>query len=222
MVHPGAGNTEGTLVNALLHHDNSLKNLPRAGLIHRLDKDTTGLLVVARQTQSYQKLVAAMQERQIKRHYLAAVSGIVISGDTIEAPIGRHATARTKMAVQTHGKPAITHYRVKQKYRAHTLLEVQLETGRTHQIRVHLTHIGYPLIGDKTYRKQKALEAKISSALREHLNTFSRQALHAASLSLTHPETGKELCFEAPLPEDFSNLVTALKLDLTNPEDLSR
>ena len=213
VVHPGAGNQSGTLVNALLYHDPSLELLPRAGLVHRLDKDTSGLLIVARHIQSYHHLINAMQAREIKRQYLAIVQGLIISGGSIDEPIGRHSTARTKMAVHPKGKSAITHYRINQKFRAHTCLDVHLETGRTHQIRVHLTHLGYPLIGDKTYKKQKALEAKISLPLQEAISAFERQALHAIQLTLNHPRTEETLSFQAPLPEDLNQLIGALDED---------
>ena len=213
IVHPGAGHPSGTLVNALLHFDPTLESLPRAGLIHRLDKDTSGLLIVARHSKAYHALIEAMQQREIQRHYLALVQGLIISGGSIDEPIGRHPTARTKMAIHPKGKAAITHYRIKEKYRAHTLLDIKLETGRTHQIRVHLTHKGYPLIGDPVYKKQKALESKISPPLQQAIVEFKRQALHAHTLSFAHPISQETLFFQAPLPDDFQSLITAMQTD---------
>ena len=210
VVHPGAGNPDGTLVNALIHHHPTNQELPRAGIIHRLDKDTTGLLVIAKNLVAHSHLVDAMQKREISREYLAIIQGCPVAGDTIDAPIGRHPSARTKMAVNATGKPAITHYRIKQRFLAHTLLKVILETGRTHQIRVHLTHRGFPLIGDKTYRRQIALSHPISRNLAKALADFPRQALHAHRLSLSHPASGELLSFEAPIPEDMGALIQTL------------
>ncbi|EKD44976.1 MAG: hypothetical protein ACD_70C00132G0003 [uncultured bacterium] len=205
VVHPGAGNTHGTLMNALLHHDATLHYLPRAGIIHRLDKDTSGLLVIARTLPAYQALLKQMRRREIQREYRAIVEGIVISGGTIDAPIGRHPTARTKMAVVEDAKEAITHYRVLERFAAHTLLSVQLETGRTHQIRVHLAHKHYPIVGDRIYtKKQKSM--RISMELQKELQAFSRQALHAYRLSLIHPITQQRLEWTAPMPEDMQRL----------------
>jgi 23S rRNA pseudouridine1911/1915/1917 synthase len=214
IAHPGAGHPSGTLVNALLHHDNSLNKLPRAGLIHRLDKDTSGLLIIGKNSISHDRLLKMMQQRSIKRQYLAVCQGILISGGTIEEPIGRDPRSRIKMAVVQSGKPAITHYRVIKKYRAHTLLSIELETGRTHQIRVHFTHKGYPLIGDRTYRKQKALENPISDDLKKTCQQFKRQALHAEKLTLTHPISQEILTVEAPIPDDIAALLEALDTDL--------
>src|SRR3989338_1603898 len=205
VVHPGAGNTHGTLMNALLHHDATLHYLPRAGIIHRLDKDTSGLLVIARTLPAYQALLKQMRRREIQREYRAIVEGIVISGGTIDAPIGRNPTARTKMAVVEDAKEAITHYRVLERFAAHTLLSVQLETGRTHQIRVHLAHKHYPIVGDRIYtKKQKSM--RISMELQKELQAFSRQALHAYRLSLIHPITQQRLEWTAPMPEDMQRL----------------
>jgi len=200
VVHPGAGVPDQTLVNALLHHSPELDKLPRAGLIHRLDKNTSGLLVIARNLTAHHKLVKAMQQREIKREYETIVMGVMIAGGTIEGAIGRHPTHRTKMAVVPTGKPATTHYRLIEKFRAHTHLRVILETGRTHQIRVHLAHIHYPIVGDPLYGKGRALPRKISDDLKKALHDFKRQALHARKLCLMHPTLQKEFCWEAPLP----------------------
>lgn len=211
VVHPAAGNWTGTLVNALLHYHPSLKTLPRAGLIHRLDKDTTGLLVVAKTLIAQQHLVKLLQERKMKRVYEAIVNGVVLSGGTIEAPIGRHPKDRRQMAVRETGKPAVTHYRVIKRFAAHTHLRVELETGRTHQIRVHFAYRRYPIVGDKLYGGRFALPAGAPDELREALQQFSRQALHACQLALTHPVTG-ELCeWKVPLPEDMQHLLSVLQ-----------
>lgn len=199
VVHPGAGNQQGTLVNALLHHAPNLSLIPRAGIIHRLDKDTTGLLVVAKSLAAHTKLVEQMQAREIIRVYEAIVWGILPAGGTINAPIGRHPSDRMKMAVVLDGKPAITHYRIIKKYPRHTHLRVQLETGRTHQIRVHMAHIRHPVVGDKVYARRYQGEPR-----------FSRQALHAKYLELDHPISKEKLSFEADLPEDMGELLTRL------------
>lgn len=211
VVHPAAGNWTGTLVNALLHYHSPLKTLPRAGLIHRLDKDTTGLLVVAKTLTAQQHLVKLLQERKMKRIYEAVVNGVVLSGGTIEAPIGRHPKDRRQMAVRETGKPAVTHYRVIQRFTAHTHLRVELETGRTHQIRVHLAHRRYPIVGDKLYGGRFSLPAGASDELREALQQFSRQALHACQLALTHPVTGEYCEWTVPLPEDMQHLLSVLQ-----------
>ena len=214
VVHPGAGNPSRTLQNALLALDPKLALVPRAGLVHRLDKDTSGLLVVARTPEAHSRLVAALAEREIERIYLAICNGAMTGGGTVDAPIGRHRTQRTRMAVRNDGREAVTHYRIVKRYRDHTLVRVQLETGRTHQIRVHLAHIGYPVVGDPTYGGRRRLPAGCSPALTAALNAFSRQALHAARLALAHPMTGRALEWEAPLPEDMARLVSALDQDL--------
>ena len=219
VVHPGAGNPDKTLVNALLYHDSKLNTLPRAGIIHRLDKDTAGLLVIARSLEAHNTLVKAMQAREIKREYEAIVQGVMISGGTIEAPIARHPKHRTQMAIVQSGKPAVTHYRIIKKYRAHTHLRIQLETGRTHQIRVHFQHINYPLIGDKTYIKRLRLPSGVSENLKKAITHFPRQALHATQLELSHPISGKVMRWESPLPEDLKNLIAALQTDLEENSD---
>jgi 23S rRNA pseudouridine1911/1915/1917 synthase len=213
VVHPGAGNSQHTLQNALLALDPKLKAVPRAGLVHRLDKDTSGLVLVARTLESHTALVAALAERDIERHYLAVCTGVMTGGGTVDEPIGRHKSQRTRMAVSRGGREAVTHYRVVQRFRAHTLVRAELETGRTHQIRVHLAHIGYPLVGDPLYAGRRRLPAGCSPALIEALTGFNRQALHAARLLLKHPVSGKEVEWEAPLPADMTQLLKVLQSD---------
>ncbi|HET9105664.1 MAG TPA: 23S rRNA pseudouridine(1911/1915/1917) synthase RluD [Steroidobacteraceae bacterium] len=213
VVHPGAGNPSHTLQNALLALDPKLALVPRAGLVHRLDKDTSGLLVVARTLEAHARLVAALGEREIERNYIAICTGVMTGGGTVDAPIGRHRAQRTRMAVRNDGREAVTHYRVAERYRAHTLVRVQLETGRTHQIRVHLAHIGYPIIGDPVYAGRRRLPAGCSPALTAALGAFPRQALHAARLALAHPTTGRSLEWEAPPPEDMARLIAVLEAD---------
>jgi len=216
VVHPGAGNREHTLQNALLAHDPRLARVPRAGLVHRLDKDTSGLLVVARTPVVHTRLVQALAERAIGREYLALCVGVPTGGGRIEQPIGRHRSARTRMAVRHDGRDAVTHYRIEERYRAHTLLRVRLETGRTHQIRVHLAHIGHPLVGDPTYGRRLRLVARGAAepgALNAALQAFRRQALHAQRLQLDHPISGRVCHFEAPVPEDLERLLQLLRAD---------
>jgi 23S rRNA pseudouridine1911/1915/1917 synthase len=210
VVHPGAGNAAHTLQNALLALDPQLARVPRAGLVHRLDKDTSGLLVVARTVEAHTALVAALAAREITREYLAIVTGAMTGGGTVDEPIGRHRTQRVRMAVRADGRPAVTHYRVVRRFRAHTLVRVTLETGRTHQIRVHLAHIGFPLVGDPLYGGRRRRPAGISTALATALQDFPRQALHAGRLKLAHPLTGREVEWEAPLPADMQHLIAAL------------
>ena len=210
VVHPGAGNHTGTLVNALLHHDPQLATIPRAGIVHRLDKDTSGLMLVARTLKAHKALVAAIKSRQVERLYDAVVTGTLTAGGTIEAPVGRHRTQRTRMAVAASGKFAVSHYRIQQRYPAHTWIRVKLETGRTHQIRVHMAHIGHPLVGDPVYGKKKLPNLPDSPTLEAALHGFGRQALHAASLQLPHPCRDEELSVQAPLPSDMQALVNAL------------
>jgi len=211
VVHPGAGNPRHTLQNALLAADPNLALVPRAGLVHRLDKDTTGLLLVARTPEAHIALVAALASRAISREYLAVVSGVMTAGGTIDEPIGRHRTQRTRMAVRAAGRPALTHYRIVKRFAAHTLVRVTLETGRTHQIRVHLAHAGFPLVGDRVYGGRRRLPRISPPELAAELAAFPRQALHAARLKLAHPFTGRALEFEAPLPEDMRHLVATLE-----------
>jgi 23S rRNA pseudouridine1911/1915/1917 synthase len=214
VVHPGAGNAGQTMQNALLALDPKLAVVPRAGIVHRLDKDTTGLLVVARTPEVHTALVAAMAEREIERHYIALCVGVMTGGGTVDEPIGRHRSQRTRMAVRSDGRAAVTHYRVLKRFRAHTLVRAELETGRTHQIRVHLANIGYPLVGDPAYGGRRRLPAGCSAELAVQLAAFKRQALHAAHLKLVHPVTGRDVAWEAPLPPDLTRLVAAMDRDL--------
>lgn len=214
VVHPAAGNPDGTIQNGLLHHDPGLIELPRAGIVHRLDKDTTGLMVVAKTQLAYAKLVAALAARDVKREYRALVTGKLNVGATIDQPIGRHPTQRTRMAVHPAGKPAITHYRVLEKFRAYTLLRVNLETGRTHQIRVHLAHMRHPIFGDPVYGGRLQLPPRADEGLKEIMRGFKRQALHAKRLGLEHPASGKSMHWEAPLPDDMAELLEALRADM--------
>lgn len=213
VVHPAAGHREGTLLNALLHHDPQLAQLPRAGIVHRLDKDTTGLLVVARTAQAQTALVRQLQQRTVGRTYDAIVIGSMVSGGVVNEAIGRHSHDRKKFAVDSRGKEALTHYRVVQRFRAHTHIKLKLETGRTHQIRVHMAHIRYPLVGDPVYSGHlpKHCSAPLIAALRE----FKRQALHASELSLIHPTSQDILEWNVPLPEDMVELLEVLNVDLT-------
>ena len=213
VVHPGAGNAEGTLLNALIHYAPELKTLARAGIVHRLDKETSGLLVVARSDRARLALIEQLQERSVGREYLAVVVGVMVSGGTVDAPIGRHPTQRTRMAVTTQGRPAVSHYRVVTRYRAHTLVRVSLESGRTHQIRVHLAHVHYPVVGDPVYGGRLKLPAGCGEVLTHALRGFRRQALHATRLGLIHPVTGEELSWTRPMPEDMQQLVDALAQD---------
>jgi 23S rRNA pseudouridine1911/1915/1917 synthase len=214
VVHPAAGNPDGTLQNALLHHDPELIQLPRAGIIHRLDKETTGLLVIARTPAAHKALVEQLQAREFDREYRAVVTGVMTAGGSVDEPIGRHPTQRIKMAVHRAGKEAVTHYRVLERFRAHTYLKINLETGRTHQIRVHMAHLRYPLVGDPVYAGRLRQPAGASEQLREALRRFRRQALHALKLGLTHPESGEWMEWESPLPEDMQLLLEALRADL--------
>lgn len=216
VVHPAAGNPDGTLQNALLHHDPRLAGLPRAGIVHRLDKDTTGLLVVAKTLIAHRSLVAQLQTRTMHREYRALVMGSVVAGGRVEAPIGRHPMQRERMAVVRDGRPAVSHYRVLERFAAHTLLAVKLETGRTHQIRVHMAYIRHPVVGDPLYGGRARLPKGASPRLREVLSTFPRQALHALTLALTHPRDGAPLRFTAPLAKDIETLLTGLREEATN------
>jgi len=219
VVHPAAGNASGTMLNALLHHAPQLENLPRAGIIHRLDKDTSGLLVVAKDLASHKTLVEQLQAREFTREYLAVVVGVMTSGGTVDAPIGRHPVQRKRMAVVERGKPAITHYRVEERFRAHSLVRVKLETGRTHQIRVHMAYVHYPLVGDPVYGGRLKLPRACTPALAEALRQFRRQALHAVRLGVVHPLTGEYLEWEAPLPADMQGLLAVLREDLEQAGD---
>ena len=213
VVHPGAGNSQGTLANALLHRYPELETLPRAGIVHRLDKDTSGLLVAARSLRAHHSLVKQLQARTVSREYEAIVYGLMIAGGTVDAPLGRHARDRTRQAVVEDGREAVTHYRVLRRFRAHTHIRLQLETGRTHQIRVHMAHVGYPLVGDPTYGGRARGIAGASAELIAMLRAFKRQALHASRLSLLHPADGREMRWQAPLPADMTELLKALVAD---------
>jgi 23S rRNA pseudouridine1911/1915/1917 synthase len=213
VVHPAAGNPDGTLLNALLHHDPGLAALPRAGIVHRLDKDTSGLMVVARTLVAHNRLVEAMQARRIRREYLAVVNGVLSAGGRIEAPIGRHPVDRKRMAVVTGAREAVTHYRVVERFRAHTLVRVRLETGRTHQIRVHMAYLRCPVTGDPVYGGRPRLPRSAGEELTRALQGFRRQALHAQRLELAHPASGATLAWEAPLPADLQRLLEVLQSD---------
>ena len=213
VVHPAAGNPEGTMLNALLHHDPELASVPRAGIVHRLDKETSGLLVVARTLEAQKQLVEQLQARQFLREYLAVVNGVLTAGGTVEAPIGRHPVQRKRMAVVENGKPAVTHYRIEQRYRGHTLVRVTLETGRTHQIRVHMAHIHHPLVGDPVYGGRPRLPKGAGDELVAALRGFKRQALHASKLGFKHPIRGETVSWEQPLPEDMAKLIAVLEQD---------
>lgn len=213
VVHPAAGNRDGTLVNALLHRCPELAGLPRAGLVHRLDKDTTGLLVVARSLPAHTALVAQLQARTIEREYLAVVNGLPVAGGMVDAPVGRHPVDRQRMAVTPGGRPAITHYRIVRRFRAHTLLRVKLETGRTHQIRVHMAHVRLPLLGDPVYGGRLQIPPGASPRCIKAIQQFRRQALHAERLALTHPLRGERLEWRAEVPPDLAELLAALAED---------
>ncbi len=210
VVHPAAGNWDGTLVNGLLARDPRLQQLARAGIVHRLDKDTTGVMVVARNLTAHNWLVELLQARQVKREYIAIVRGVVTAGRSIETGIGRHPQNRKKMAVVDAGKTAITHFQVARKFAHHSLIKLQLETGRTHQIRVHMAHLQYPLVGDSVYGGRAHLPAGIDTALMKIIQDFRRQALHAERLSFEHPRSREMMSFHAPPPADFTALLEAL------------
>ncbi|HBP40682.1 MAG: 23S rRNA pseudouridine(1911/1915/1917) synthase RluD [Vreelandella alkaliphila] len=213
VVHPAAGNPDGTLLNALLHHHPALAEVPRAGIVHRLDKDTTGLMMVAKTLPAQTTLVEQLQARSVSRQYDAVVIGKPVSGSTIDAPIGRHPKDRKRQAVTASGKPAVTHFRVVERFRAHTHVRCQLETGRTHQIRVHMAHARYPLIGDPLYSGRAKLPPGAAAPLKEILREFPRQALHARKLSFVHPVSGETLTFHADLPDDLLMLLDYLRED---------
>ena len=210
VTHPGAGNWSGTLANALLYYEPKLATLDRAGIVHRLDKNTSGLMVVARNEKSQKYLVEQLQTHSVSREYSAIVYGHMVAGGTIDNPINRDTKDRVKQAVSSHGKEAITHYRVIHRYQNHTHVKAILETGRTHQIRVHLSHIGHPLIGDTMYGGKVRFPRKADAILKEALVSFKRQALHARKLTLTHPISGELMSWKAPLPEDMLVLLDVL------------
>ncbi|ALG69395.1 23S rRNA pseudouridine(1911/1915/1917) synthase RluD [Beggiatoa leptomitoformis] len=213
VVHPGAGNPDSTLVNALLNHAPELVQLPRAGIIHRIDKDTSGILVVARSLPAHTSLVAQLQAREFKREYQAIVNGMMISGGTVDAPMDRHPIHRTRMAVVERGKPAVTHYRVIRRFRLHTLIRASLETGRTHQIRVHLAHAHYPLVGDPVYGGRLHLPPACTEDLQVALRQFKRQALHAERLGFIHPTQKEYMEWQVPIPADMQQLLKLLATD---------
>jgi 23S rRNA pseudouridine1911/1915/1917 synthase len=214
VVHPAAGHADGTLVNALLHFDAGLARVPRAGIVHRLDKDTTGLMVVARNLRAHKHLVEELQQRTVSREYQAVVHGVITAGGTVDAPIGRHMRDRVRMCVRDDGKPATTHYRVIKRYREHTHVQLKLESGRTHQIRVHMQYIRHPIVGDPVYGGRQRIPPRAEKELVAQLRGFKRQALHACRLSLVHPQTGKQLTWRAPLPADMVQLLAVLEQDL--------
>jgi len=215
VVHPASGHAEGTLLNALLHHAPEVAQVPRAGIVHRLDRETTGLTVVAKTIQAQTDLVEQLQERSMGREYEAVVQGVMIGGGTVDEPMGRHSKNRLKMAVVGLGKEAITHYRVLKKFRSHTHIRLKLETGRTHQIRVHMSHIKYPLVGDPLYGGRFRLPKNCSERMVQTLKGFRRQALHAKKLELWHPYTGEHCSWEIDLPDDMQRLLTVLDKDAT-------
>ncbi|RFA31308.1 23S rRNA pseudouridine(1911/1915/1917) synthase [Alkalilimnicola ehrlichii] len=212
IVHPGAGNPDGTVQNALLHHAPELAVVPRAGIVHRLDKDTSGLMVVAKTLAAHKSLVEQLSARTVRRDYLALINGTLTAGGRVEGAIGRHPRDRKRMAVLSHGgRPAITHYRLVERFRAHTLVRASLETGRTHQIRVHMAYIGHSLVGDPVYGGRLLLPKGASELLRETLRGFRRQALHATRLGLVHPETGEPMEWEVQPPRDLQDLLAVMR-----------
>ena len=219
VVHPGAGNPAGTLLNALLYHDPNLAQVPRAGIVHRLDKDTSGLLVVARSLPAHTTLTRMLAARDVHRRYAAVVTGVPVAGGTVDAPMDRHPTDRLRRAVREDGRPAVTHYRVREKFRAHALLQCELQTGRTHQIRVHMAHVGWPLVGDPLYGRGLKLPRGATPRLSDVLRGFKRQALHAEHLAFEHPTSGKALAFDAEPPPDLLGLLDALREDAGNQID---
>lgn len=216
VVHPAAGNYSGTVLNALLHHCPALSLVPRAGIVHRLDKDTTGLMVVAKTLEAHTNLVSQLQSRTVKRVYQAVVNGVLTSGGLVDQPVGRHPRQRIKMAVVSDGKEARTHYSVLKRFNGHSHLQLKLETGRTHQIRVHMAHLGHPLVGDSLYAGRFKIHKGAPAELIDFLRHFGRQALHAAELVLVHPASGEEVSWTAPLPEDFQMLLSQLSNE--NPD----
>ena len=218
VVHPAAGHYSGTVQNALLYFDESLAAIPRAGIVHRLDKDTTGLMVVARNLSSHKYLVEQIQQHEVVREYQAVVHGVMTGGGMVDQPIGRHPHDRIKMAVTENGREAITHYRLLERFREHSHIKVQLETGRTHQIRVHMSYLRHPIVGDPVYAGRHRIPAGAQQDLVDFIQGFKRQALHAWKLSFVHPEHGDEVSFEAPLADDVQKLISLLQKDLLTHE----
>lgn len=214
VVHPAAGHHHGTLQNGLLYYDARLEAVPRAGIVHRLDKDTTGLMVIARNLAAHNRLVAQLHDRAVVREYQAIVAGVPVAGNTIDAPIARHPHDRQRQAVVSGGKPAVTHFRVERKFRVHSHLRVRLETGRTHQIRVHMQHVGLPLVGDPAYGGRPRLPKQPHPDLQRAIADLRRQALHAGSLALSHPASGEWMSWETPLPDDMDAVLKGLQADL--------
>ena len=219
VVHPGAGNPDGTVLNALLHYYPPIADVPRAGIVHRLDKDTTGLMVVAKTVPAQTRLVESLQRREITREYEAVAIGHMTAGGTVDEPISRHPTKRTHMAVHPMGKPAVTHYRIMEHFRVHTRLRLRLETGRTHQIRVHMAHITHPLVGDPVYGGRPRPPKGASEAFISTLRKFDRQALHATMLRLYHPISGIEMEWHAPIPQDMVELIEVMRADFEEHKD---
>lgn len=213
VIHPGAGNHDGTVVNALLHHAPQLEAIPRAGIVHRIDKGTTGLLMIAKTLQAHNSLVNQLQERTVLREYQAIVIGMMTAGGTVDEPIGRHPVDRKRQAVISSGKHAVTHYRIEQRYRAHTHIRCKLETGRTHQIRVHMAHTHYPLLGDPVYGGRIRLPKGANEATQTALQNFKRQALHAGLLGFIHPTSGKKVSWQIDMPEDMLHILDVLAKD---------
>ncbi|MDT8281964.1 MAG: 23S rRNA pseudouridine(1911/1915/1917) synthase RluD [Gammaproteobacteria bacterium] len=214
IVHPAAGHYSGTVQNALLYFDESLAAVPRAGIVHRIDKDTTGLMVVARNLCSHKYLVDQIQKHEIVREYQAVVYGVLTGGGMVDQPIGRHPHDRIKMAVRENGREAVSHYRLLQRFREHSHIKVQLETGRTHQIRVHMSFLRHPIVGDPVYAGRHRVPAGAQAELLDFLQAFKRQALHAWKLSFVHPASGEDVSYEAPLPDDMQQLIHLLQVDL--------
>jgi len=210
VVHPGAGNHDGTLVNALLNHAPQLETIPRAGIVHRIDKGTTGLLMIAKTLQAHNSLVTQLQEHTVLREYQAIAVGVLTAGGTVDEPIGRHHIDRKRMAVTNSGKPSITHFRIEQRFQAHTHIRCNLETGRTHQIRVHMAHIRHPLLGDSVYGGRFKYPKGVSQQCRDAIKDFNRQALHAGLLGFVHPRTGEEVSWRVDMPDDMQNMLTML------------
>ncbi len=211
VMHPAPGNRDGTVQNGLLYYLPALAEIPRAGIVHRLDKDTTGLFVVAKTHLAHKSLVDQLQTRSMSRGYESVVMGHMVAGGQVDQPIGRHRVDRKRMAVVDNGRPAVTHYRVSEKFTNHTHVSLNLETGRTHQIRVHMAYIRHPLIGDPVYGTRLRIPADCNEGLQQNLRAFNRQALHAARLKLEHPESQALVSWESPIPEDMKSLLAALK-----------